>query len=132
VKKTSLTKICLEMLSKEIHLQKIPGFEDIASLKLSSGADGGGISLYNGEKISRVTAADLSYGNGAPITHRQDRIGMTAELFQVMPDFSYKLPAWGIDSVLFEDGIQFFLRMVLIGLIRISFLDLIWLMILIL
>ena len=106
--KTSLTNICLEMLSKEIHLQKIPGFEDIASVKLASGADGGGISLYNGGKISKVTAADLSYGNGAPITHRQDRIGMTAELFQVMPDFSYKLPAWGIDSVLFEDGTYWF------------------------
>ena len=47
--KTSLTNICLEMLSNEIHLQKIPGFEDIASVKLASGADGGGISLYNGD-----------------------------------------------------------------------------------
>ena len=106
--KTSLTSICLEMLSKEIKLQRIPGFEDIESVKLASGADGGGISLYNGEKIGKVTVADFSYGNGVPITHRQDRIGMTAELFQIMPDFSYKLPVWGIDSVLFEDGTYWF------------------------
>ena len=106
--KTSLTNVCLEMLSKEINLQRIPGFEDIESVKLASGADGGGISLYNGEKIGKVTVADFSYGNGVPITHRQDRVGMTAELFQIMPDFSYKLPAWGIDSVLFEDGTYWF------------------------
>ena len=106
--KTSLTSICLEMLSKEIKLQRIPGFEDIESVKLASGADGGGISLYNGEKIGKVTVADFSYGNGVPITHRQDRIGMTAELFQIMPDFSYKLPVWGIDSVLFEDVTYWF------------------------
>ncbi len=106
--KKSLTNVCLEMLSKEINLQRIPGFEDIESVKLASGADGGGISLYNGEKIGKVTVADFSYGNGVPITHRQDRIGMTAELFQIMPDFSYKLPAWGIDSVLFEDGTYWF------------------------
>ena len=108
MKKTSLTNVCLEILSKEINLQRIPGFEDIESVKLASGADGGGISLYNGEKIGKVTVADFSYGNGVPITHRQDRIGMTAELFQIMPDFSYKLPAWGIDSVLFEDGTYWF------------------------
>ena len=106
--KKSLTNVCLEMLSKEISLQRIPGFEDIESVKLASGADGGGISLYNGEKIGKVTVADFSYGNGVPITHRQDRIGMTAELFQIMPDFSYKLPAWGIDSVLFEDATYWF------------------------
>ena len=106
--KKSLTNVCLEMLSKEINLQRIPGFEDIESVKLASGADGGGIRLYNGEKIGKVTVADFSYGNGVPITHRQDRIGMTAELFQIMPDFSYKLPAWGIDSVLFEDGTYWF------------------------
>ena len=106
--KTSLTNVCLEMLSKEINLQRIPGFEAIESVKLASGADGGGISLYNGEKIGKVTVADFSYGNGVPITHRQDRIGMTAELFQIMPDFSYKLPVWGIDSVLFEDGTYWF------------------------
>ena len=106
--KKSLTNVCLEILSKEINLQRIQGFEDIESVKLASGADGGGMSLYNGEKIGKVTAADFSYGNGAPITHRQDRIGMTAELFQVMPDFSYKLPVWGIDSVLFEDGTYWF------------------------
>ena len=106
--KRSLTNVCLEMLSKEINLQRIPGFEDIESVKLASGADGGGISLYSGEKIGKVTVADFSYGNGVPITHRQDRIGMTAELFQIMPDFSYKLPAWGIDSVLFEDGTYWF------------------------
>ena len=106
--KTSLTSICLEMLSKEIKLQRIPGFEDIESVKLASGADGGGIRLFNGEKIGKVTVADFSYGNGVPITHRQDRIGMTAELFQIMPDFSYKLPVWGIDSVLFEDGTYWF------------------------
>ena len=108
MKKTSLTNVCLEILSKEINLQRIPGFEAIESVKLASGADGGGISLYNGEKIGKVTVADFSYGNGAPITHRQDRIGMTAELFQIMPDFSYKLPVWGIDSVLFEDGTYWF------------------------
>ena len=106
--KKSLTNVCLEMLSKEINLQRIPGFKDIESVKLASGADGGGISLYNGEKIGKVTVANFSYGNGVPITHRQDRIGMTAELFQIMPDFSYKLPAWGIDSVLFEDGTYWF------------------------
>ena len=106
--KRSLTNVCLEMLSKEINLQRIPGFEDIESVKLASGADGGGISLYNGEKIGKVTVAEFSYGNGVPITHRQDRIGMTAELFQIMPDFSYKLPVWGIDSVLFEDGTYWF------------------------
>ena len=106
--KTSLTNVCLEMLSKEINLQRILGFEGIESVKLASGADGGGISLYKGEKIGKVTVADFSYGNGVPIPHRQDRIGITAELFQIMPDFSYKLPVWGIDSVLFEDGTYWF------------------------
>ena len=60
--KTSLTKVCFELLSKEINLNRIPGFENIESVKLASGDDGGGMRLYNGEKIGRVTVADFSYG----------------------------------------------------------------------
>jgi hypothetical protein len=108
VNKKTLTEVCFEMFTKEIELQRVPGFEDIEEVKLTSGEDGGGVKIYKGEKISKVTLADIKYGNGIPIPHRKNRIGMAAELFQVIPDFSYKLPIWGVDSITFEDGTYWF------------------------
>jgi hypothetical protein len=87
-----------------LDLQRVPGFEDIENVKLASGVEGGGIKLYKGEKINKVTLVDFKFEEGAPIPYEEDQIGIGAELFQIIPDFSYKIPVWGINSVIMKDG----------------------------
>ncbi|MCX8042613.1 MAG: hypothetical protein N3B18_00640 [Desulfobacterota bacterium] len=106
--KTSLPETCFELLSREIPLKKRQGHEDIEKLYLLSGEDGGGITLYTGEKIARVALVSFRFGNGVPIPHHENRLAIGAEIFQIMPDFSYKLPVWGINSVIMKDGTYYF------------------------
>lgn len=102
--KKSLTQACFDMLSQEVNLERVPGFEDIESVKLATGEDGGGIKIYKGEKIPKVTLVDLTFEAGVPIPAHDNQIGIGAELFQILPDFSYKIPIWGINSVILKDG----------------------------
>ena len=37
-----LTKFCYETLAREVKLEKVPGLDDVAQVKLLSGEDGGG------------------------------------------------------------------------------------------
>jgi len=101
----SLTDFCFEMLSKEVNLQRVSGLDDIEKVKLLSGEDGGGIRIYKGkEKVDRVTLVDLRYGDGIPIAHYGNRLSVGSEIFQILPDLTYKLPIWGINSVIMKDG----------------------------
>lgn len=105
----SLTEFCFETLSKEIKMQRVPGLEDIEKIKLLSGEDGGGIRIYKGEKvIEKVTLVDLKFGVGVPIPHHGNALSVGAEIFQILPDLSYKLPIWGINSVIMKDGTYHF------------------------
>ncbi len=99
----SLTQFCFETLAKEIKLDKVTGLEDIEQVQLLSGEEGGGISLYKG-KIDKVSLVDFKYASGVPITHHDNALSVGAEIFQILPDFSWKLPIWGINSVIFKDG----------------------------
>jgi hypothetical protein len=100
----SLSEFCLELLSKEVRLQKTSGFDDIEHVKLLTGEDGGGIKIYGGERIEKVTLVDFKFGQGVPIPSQGNRIGIGSELFQIIPDFSYKIPIWGINTVIMQDG----------------------------
>ena len=100
----SLTQFCFETLAKEIKLEKVTGLEDIEKVKLLSGEDGGGIRLYKADKIAKVSLVDFRYASGVPIPHHDNELSVGAEIFQILPDFSYKLPIWGINSVIFKDG----------------------------
>lgn len=104
----SLPDICFQLLSREIPLQKKPVHEDIEKLRLLNGEDGGGITLYAGEKITRVALVSFRFGSGVPIPHHDNRLATGAEIFQIMPDFSYKLPVWGINSIIMKDGTYYF------------------------
>lgn len=104
----SLTEVCFELLSREIPLHRVSGFDDIENVKLLSGKDGGGIKVYKGEKISRVTLVDFKLGEGVPVPHHENRPALGAEVFQIAPDFAYKLPIWGINSVIMKDGTYYF------------------------
>ena len=55
----SLTQFCFETLAKEIKLEKVTGLEDIEQVKLLSGEEGGGIKLYKGDKIDKVSLVDF-------------------------------------------------------------------------
>jgi hypothetical protein len=100
----SLTQFCFEELSKHIKLERVTGFEEIERVKLLSGDAGGGINLYKADKIDRVSLVDFKYESGVPIPHHDNALSVGAEIFQILPDFSYKLPIWGINSVIFKDG----------------------------
>jgi hypothetical protein len=100
----SLTQFCFETLAKEIQLEKVTGLEDIEKVKLLSGEEGGGIRLYKADKIAKVSLVDFRYASGVPIPHHDNELSVGAEIFQILPDFSYKLPIWGINSVIFKDG----------------------------
>jgi hypothetical protein len=95
------------VLSQEISLQRVPGFEDIESVKLASGEAGGGIKIYRGEDI-KVSLVDFRLGEGIPIPHHENRLGVGAEVFQIAPDFIYKVPNWGMNSVIMKDGTYYF------------------------
>jgi len=101
----SLTEFCFETLSKEVALQRVEGLDDVANVKLLSGGDGGGIKVYKGEeKIDKVTLVNLAYGDGIPVPHHNNALSTGSEIFQILPDLTYKIPIWGINSVVMQDG----------------------------
>lgn len=100
----SLTQFCFEELSKHIKLERVSGLEEIEKVKLLSGEDGGGIKLYKADKIDKVSLVDFRFESGVHIPHHNNEISVGAEIFQILPDFSYKLPIWGINSIIFKDG----------------------------
>jgi len=100
----TLTEFCFETLSQHINLQRVPGFDDIENIQLPSGEEGGGVKLYNAEKIDKVTLVDFKFQKGVPVPYLDNRISVGAELFQIIPDFSYKIPVWGINSIIMQDG----------------------------
>jgi|GEM_PF-716129 len=104
----SLPEACFEILEREIKLQRISGFEDLERVKLLNGDDGGGLKIYTGDKINRVVLVDFKLGEGVPVPHHDNRLTVGAEIFQVAPDFSCKLPIWGINSVIMKDGTYYF------------------------
>jgi len=106
--KTSLPGVCFDLLSREIPLQKIMGLDDLERLRLLDGQEGGGIKLYSGDRIERVALVDFRLGAGVPIPHHENRLSIGAEIFQIVPDFSCKLPLWGINSVIMQDGTYYF------------------------
>lgn len=105
----TLSEICFELLSREISLQRVPGFEDIERVRLLNGENGGGIKIYKADKINRVVLVDFKLGEGGvPIPHHENRPSTGAEIFQIAPDFTYKLPIWGINSIIMKDGTYYF------------------------
>ena len=104
MEKKSLPEYCFEMLNNEVPIQRVAGFDDIESVKLLSGDDGGGIKIYKGEKINKVTLVDFKLGSGTLSPFGKNEKIVEAEIFQVIPDFSYKIPVWGINSVITDDG----------------------------
>ncbi len=104
----SLPEACFEIVSQEIALQRIPGFEELEQVKLLNGYDGGGLKIYKGDKINRVVLVDFKLGDGVPIPHHENRPSVGAEIFQIAPDFNYKLPIFGINSVIMKDGVYYF------------------------
>jgi len=104
----SLTQFCYETLSQAVKLELDPGFEDIARVKLLNGEDGGGIKIYRGEKIARVSLADFRLGSGVPVPHYANQPCIGTEVFQIAPDLTYRLPIWGINTVVMRDGTYYF------------------------
>jgi hypothetical protein len=100
----SLSEICFELLSREVKLEKILGFEDLENVKLLNGEEGGGIKVYKGDRIDKVTLVDFRFKGGVPIPHYDNAIGVGAEVFQILPDLSYKVPIWGINSIILKNG----------------------------
>ena len=100
----TLTQFCFEELSRQIKLERVTGFEEIEKVKLLSGGDGGGIKLYKADKIDKVSLVDFRFESGVVIPHHNNEMSVGAEIFQILPDFSYKLPIWGINSIIFKDG----------------------------
>jgi hypothetical protein len=106
--KTILTEACFEAFTREIDLQRVTGLDDVASVKLLNGEDGGGIRVYQGDKNVKVTLVDFKLGEGVPVPHHDNRLCVGAEVFQISPDLTYKLPTWGINSVIMKDGYYYF------------------------
>ena len=104
----SLTEFCLETLSREISLTRIPGLDDLEQVKLLSGEDGGGIKVYTGNNIDKVTLVDLHFGDGIPVPHHDNRLSVQAEIFQILPDLAFKMPIWGINTIVMKDGSYYF------------------------
>jgi len=104
----SLPEACFEILTQKIELSRIQGFDDLEQVKLLSGEDGGGLKIYTGDKINRVVLVDFKLGGGVPIPHHENRPSVGAEIFQIAPDFNYKLPIFGINSVIMKDGTYYF------------------------
>ncbi len=108
MEKKSLTEYCFGVLSKEIKLKRVDGLDDVENVKLLSGEDGGGIRVYSGDKNVKVTLVDFKLGAGVPVPHHDNRLCVGAEIFQISPDLIYKLPTWGINSVIMKDGYYYF------------------------
>ena len=108
MERTTLTEACFEAFTREIDLQQVTGLDDVASVKLLNGEDGGGIRVYRGDKNVKVTLVDFKLGEGVPVPHHDNRLCVGAEIFKVSPDLTFKLPAWGINSVIMKDGYYYF------------------------
>jgi len=108
VEKISLTEYCFDVLSQEINLKRVDGLDDLENVKLLSGEDGGGIRVYQGDKNLKVTLVDFKLGDGVPVPHHDNRLCIGTEIFQITPDLIYKLPVWGINSVIMKDGYYYF------------------------
>ncbi len=106
--KTTLTEFCFETFTREIDLQRVTGLDDVASVKLLNGEDGGGIRVYQGDKNVKVTLVDFKLGEGVPVPHHDNRLCVGTEIFQISPDLTYKLPTWGINSIIMKDGYYYF------------------------
>ena len=101
----SLPQTCFDMLSKEVALERVRGLEDLEHLKLANGEDGGSIRIYKGEKIDKVTLVDLKFNRGGVrLPHLKNRLALGSQLFQIIPDFSYKIPIWGINGHVMKNG----------------------------
>jgi len=103
-----LTRFCFETLAREVGLEKVPGLDAIGQVKLASGEDGGGITVYRGDRIDKVTLVDLTFGSGIPVPHHNNKLSVGAEIFQILPDLTCKLPIWGINSIVMKDGSYYF------------------------
>ena len=57
-----LTRYCFETLSKELPLQRVSGLDDVENVKLLNRQEGGGIKIYQGEMIDKVSLVDLNIG----------------------------------------------------------------------
>jgi hypothetical protein len=104
----SLPEACFDVLAGEVALQRVPGMEDIEQVPLLNGEDGGGIRMYAADRIGKVALVELSLGRGVPVPHHDNRLCAGCELFIVVPDYSYKMPAWGINNVIMQDGAYYF------------------------
>jgi len=104
MEKQSLPEYCFDALSKEIPLERITGLEDLEQLRLPDGKDGGTIRKYKGEGIDNVSMVHFKFGEGIPVPHRNNQIVTDAELFVVKPDYAYKIPSWGINTIIAKDG----------------------------
>ena len=103
----SLPGFCLETLSRSTQLSRIEGLDDLERVRLPGGRDGGGIKMYNAD-IFKATLVDFRLGDGVPVPHHDNRLCAAAEIFQIAPDLNYRLPAWGINSVIMKDGTYYF------------------------
>ncbi len=101
----SLPQTCFDMLSKEVALERITGLEDLEHLKLANGEDGGSIKIYRGEKIEKVTMVEFKFNReGVPLPHLKNELALGSQLFQIIPDFSYQIPIWGINGHIMQNG----------------------------
>lgn len=103
--KVSIPQVCFEMLSREIVLKRIPGLESLEHLKLASGGDGGSIKIYTGEKLDKVSLFDLKFGEGVRVPHMGNEVAVGSQLFNVIPDLSYKIPVWGINGTILKNDV---------------------------
>lgn len=106
--KNSLPEFCFETLAAKIDLHRVSGFEDIENIKLLSGEEGGGIKIFNGKKTKRVNLVEFKFEKGIPLPHLDNKPSIGAEIFQISPDLSYKIPIWGINSIIMKDGTYYF------------------------
>jgi len=104
VQHRTLPEVCFELLSKEVQLERVSGFGDLEKVKLLNGEDGGGIKLYRGERIDKATLVDFTFRSGVAIPHYNNAAAVGAEVFQILPDLSYKVPIWGINSIILKNG----------------------------
>jgi hypothetical protein len=104
----SLPEACFEILSQELDLQRKPGYEELEQVRLLNGQDGGGLKIYTADKVRRVVLVDFKLGDGVAVPHHENRPSVGAEIFQIAPDFNYKIPIFGINSVIMKDGTYYF------------------------
>ena len=76
----SLPQTCFDILSKEVALERVTGFEDLEHLKLANGEDGGSIQIYKGEKIEKVIMVEFEFNReGVPLPHLKNELALGAQ-----------------------------------------------------